>query len=118
MNRKWISSPAKLAMAAAAASAVVTLVSTPAWGKPDSGGRGMGERRVELPASRGRENGGGSTAKSGTGQGLGVQDVRQKTQRGTAAVLNGQHRTFSGPTDRLKKLFSDRAKRVVMGRRR
>lgn len=105
--------PTTLAMAVAA----ITLVPTQAWGRPDNRGRGVSERRVELPTSRGRENGTATKANRG-GASLPVQDVKEKTQRGVADVLKGQRRTFSGPAERLKRVFSDRVARVVMGHRR
>lgn len=105
---------ANVAMVVAAT--VAMLGGSPAMAKPDTRGRGLSERRVELPASRGRENGTATQAKRG-GTSQPVQDVKDKTQRGVADVFKGQRRTFSGPTDRLKKVFGDRAARVVMNRR-
>lgn len=75
----------------------------------DRQGRPNGEKRVEQNRSRGAEG----AAQKGSKQAA-VQDVQNKAQRGTATVMRGERRTFSGPTDRLSRAVRERAHRVVM----
>lgn len=109
---------------AVALTMVMSLVVIPASAKPDTGGRGLSERRLETHTSRGRENGGGDAKRGANGaSSQRVKDVVEKTRSATAGVLGGGlHRGAGGaPNERLKKaqkVFSDHAARVLMGRRR
>lgn len=80
----------------------------------DRQGRPGDERRVERNSTRGSENpgpGAGKGARSAGSQRL--QDITQKASRGAAALLGGQRRSFSGPTDRLSRSIRERAQRIT-----
>lgn len=86
-------------------------------GLSDRQGRPSGENRVEQgnarPAEHKGGNGGNGATPPSAKQSRAIADVQQKTQRGTADVLRGARRTFSGPTERLGRAVRERAQRVV-----
>ena len=88
----------------------------PAWGVglSDRQGRPSGENRVEQGNARPTEGTAGKRATPPSDKQSGpVQDTQAKAQRGAADVMRGERRTFSGPTDRVRRAVRERAQRVV-----
>lgn len=96
---------------------LLIVATAPVEAKLGGSGRGIAERRMEVPAQRGWADGYSGSRAAGPKASAAVRDVRDKTSRGVFSILGGQRPSYSGPTHRLGGIFRDRVQRVLSTRR-
>ncbi len=109
----WRKAQAKVFVTCTAFVLLASSLNSFAQGTSDRQGRADGERRVEHSQARANERGQSGSGGARQGGSQAMRDTQAKVQRGAAAVLRGERRTYSGPTQRLSRSVRERSQRVI-----